>query len=154
MVRGTDNAIWNRLSPVPFERPLAESEIDRELPAKLRAEAEGVIAWTVEGSRLWHQNGLGRPMEMLETRNKWRVEMDRLSAFRKECCIENGNDEELAVQARPLYVAYRKWAEEAGERPLTEMAFGLRMGECGFRKVRDAKNIRYVGIALKDLFHG
>jgi putative DNA primase/helicase len=151
IVRGTDDAIWNRLCPVPFNRPLANFEIDRDLPRKLREEAEGIIAWTVEGSRLWRKEGLGKSPEIESARNVWRSEMDRLGAFRETCCIEGS---EHSIQARPLYSAYREWCEKAGERPITEVLFAIRMAESGFNKVRGEKNIMYVGIALKDLFHG
>jgi P4 family phage/plasmid primase-like protien len=152
LVRGTDDATWNRLTPIPFDRPLAESEIDKEMPAKLREEAEGIIAWAVAGTCLWQREGLGKPLEVEYTRSKWRVEMDRLGSFREECCVEGPK---FSVQARPLYKAYREWAEDAGERPMSEMMFGLRMVEAGRKKDRDAENrVIYVGIALKDLFHG
>jgi P4 family phage/plasmid primase-like protien len=151
VVRGTDSAIWDRFAPIPFDRPLAESEIDRQLPAKLREEAEGIIAWMLEGTLLWQREGLGQPIEVRYARHTWRAEMDRLDAFRKECCTE---DAELSVRARALYKAYREWSEEAGERPMTETAFGLRMTEDGFEKSRDTKGVCYVGIALRDLFHG
>lgn len=153
VVRGTDDAIWNRLTPVPFEHPLAESEIDRDLPAKLLEEAEGILAWTVAGVRLWLEEGLGKLPEIESTRNEWRRQMDRLGAFREECCTEAPDDPELKVQARPLYQGYRRWAEEAGEKSMTETAFGLRMVEAGFKKGHDSRNRTfYIGIALRDPF--
>jgi len=150
VVRGTDDAIWNRLTPIPFDRPLAESEIDKQLPAKLREEAPGIIAWAILGTRYWQDDGLGKPPEVEEARNKWRSAMDRIRTFRQECCVEGP---ELSVRARALYTAYKKWAEEAGERPMTETMFGLRMVEIGFGKGRDENSAIYTGIALKDLFH-
>ena len=47
VVRGTDNAIWNRLHPVPFNVVIPKSEQDRELPQKLLREAEGILAWAI-----------------------------------------------------------------------------------------------------------
>jgi putative DNA primase/helicase len=153
IVKGSDSAIWNRLTPIPFDRPLTLPEIDRNLPATLREEAEGIIAWTVEGAQLWHQEGLSKPPEIEATRNKWRGEMDRLGTFRQECCVEDPNPA-CEAQARPLYQAYRKWAEEAGEKPMSETMFGLRMTEANFKKTHDSKNRAiYCGIALKDLFN-
>jgi putative DNA primase/helicase len=52
VVRGTDGAIWNRLLPVPFTQPLTKSEVDPTLPEKLLAEAPGIIAWIVDGTRI------------------------------------------------------------------------------------------------------
>jgi P4 family phage/plasmid primase-like protien len=154
VVRGTDDAIWNRLCPIPFDRPLAASEIDRDLPRELRQEAEGIIAWDVAGTRLWLEEGLGRPPELEAARAAWRTEMDRLTTFRQERCVENQDDLTLEAQARPLYQAYKKWSEDAGEKAMTETMFGLRMVEAGFKKEPREKGSFYLGIALKDLFHG
>jgi len=152
VVRGTDNAIWNRLSPIPFDRPLAESEIDRSLPAKLHEEAQGILAWVIQGSLLWFREGLGKPPEIESTRTTWRLEMDRLGAFRESCCTRGPG---FSVQARPLYKEYRRWAEEAGERPMTETMFGLRMKEAGIEKALDARKlVMYIGIALKSSVNG
>jgi P4 family phage/plasmid primase-like protien len=152
MVRGTDDAIWNRLVPIPFDRPLSESEIDPDLPAKLRQEAEGIIAWILEGTLLWQRDGLGEIPQIESARSTWRKEMDRLAAFREARCVE---DPSLSIQARPLYIEYRKWVEEVGERPMSETMFSLRMTDAGFEKDPTVKDRRvYIGIALKDLFNG
>lgn len=146
IVSGTDDAIWNRLDPIPFDHPLDEGEIDPELPQKLRAEAEGIIAWIVRGAMQWKASGLGRPPRLMAaTKATWREEMDRLAAWRQECCDE-GPD--LQCQARPLYSSYREWDEDAGEHPMTETMFGRRMVDAGFKK-RTAGRVTYLGIALK-----
>jgi putative DNA primase/helicase len=150
IVRGVDAAIWNRLVSIPFH-PIAESQIDKQLPAKLRHEAAGIVAWAVEGARLWQSKGLGQPPEVEAARNSWRASMDRIGAFREERCVEGP---EHSVRARSLYTDYHEWAEQAGERPMSETMFGLRLTEIGFRKDRDDKGAVYIGIALKDLFHG
>jgi putative DNA primase/helicase len=60
IVRGTDNAIWNRLHPVPFGVTVPKDEQDPELPLKLLAEAEGILAWAVAGAVRWYAEGLGQ----------------------------------------------------------------------------------------------
>jgi putative DNA primase/helicase len=154
LIFGTDDSIWGRLVPIPFDQRLLPWEIDRALPAKLRAEAEGVLAWTVEGARQWFMEGLTVPPEVDKTRNAWRTEMDRIGAFRKECCVEGFEDDDPAkphkVRARQLYAAYREWSEKVGERPMTETRFGLRLSETGIVKQRKEDGIFYLGIALLD----
>jgi putative DNA primase/helicase len=154
LVYGTDDSIWNRLVPIPFEQRLSPSEIDRTLPAKLREEAEGILAWSVEGSRQWFTEGLTVPQEIESTRNAWRMEMDRIGGFRKECCVEGLEDDDpgkpYRVRARQLYTAYKEWTEKAGEHPMTETRFGLRLSEAGIIKQRNKDGIYYTGIALLD----
>jgi len=35
-IRGTDNAIWNRIKLIPFTVSIPKDQQDRELPAKVR----------------------------------------------------------------------------------------------------------------------
>jgi putative DNA primase/helicase len=148
IVAGTDDAIWNRLAPISFDQPLLPCEIDKTLPDKLRSEAEGILNWTVAGARKWFSEGLEIPEQVKKTRGGWREEMDRLGAFRKECCLEG--DVTYKVRARALYVAYRIWTEKAGEHPMTETRFGRRFAEEGVAKKRFTDGIYYQGICLRD----
>ena len=68
-IRGTDNAIWNRLHLIPFEVTIPKDEIYRGLPEKLLAEAPGVLLWAVDGAVRWHHEGLARP-EPVESAGK------------------------------------------------------------------------------------
>ncbi|MBZ5619079.1 MAG: hypothetical protein LAQ69_10200 [Acidobacteriia bacterium] len=51
-VKGADDAIWRRMRLVPFDVSMEESnpEYDKNLGEKLRAVAEGILAWTARGS--------------------------------------------------------------------------------------------------------
>jgi putative DNA primase/helicase len=148
LIRGTDDSIWNRLVIIPFDHPLGAAEIDDEMPLKLREEAEGIIHWAVQGALRWRQERLGRIATVDAARNRWRSEMDRLAAFRQACCLETSM---IQSTARPLYLAYRRWAEESGERAMSETAFGLRLSELGFEKGEDGRGrVVYHGIALLD----
>jgi len=53
-----DQATFNRLHPIPFTVTIPTGEIDKTLPRKLLAEAEGILAWAVEGAKLWRRVGL------------------------------------------------------------------------------------------------
>jgi putative DNA primase/helicase len=148
LIRGTDDSIWNRLVIIPIEHPLGAAEIDDEMPLKLREEAEGIIWWAVQGTLRWKRERLGRIATVDAARDRWRSELDRLAAFRTACCLESPV---VQSTARPLYIAYRHWAEEAGERPITETAFGLRLSESGLQKGEDNRGrVLYHGIALRE----
>jgi phage/plasmid-associated DNA primase len=51
------------------------------------------------------------------------------------------------VRARELYLAYRRFAEQGGEFPITETAFGLKLKGKGFEKVR-SNGLLWVGLEL------
>jgi len=148
VIHGTDDAIWRRLRLIPFERPLADSEIDDQLPMKLREhETEGIIAWAVQGTRAWQKERLGHIAQVDAATNEWRSEMDTLGAFRQSRCLESPM---VSIQGAPLYEEYQRWAKETGEKnPLNQTMFGLRFAEL-FEKGKDGKGrVVYHGIALK-----
>jgi len=145
LVRGTDQAIWNRLYPIPFEVTIPPEEVDRSLPDKLLAEAEGILAWAVAGAVRWRREGLGRPDDVQAANEQWRREMDQLGRFIEECCVVG---EFAQARAREVYQAYRRWAEECGEHTVGERRFAGWMAERGFTKRRTAQGNVYSGIGL------
>ena len=133
VVRGSDNAIWNRLHPVPFSITIPPDEIDPELPAKLLEEAEGILAWAVAGTLRWRREGLGKPPEVESAGALWRAESDPLREFVEDCCVVHPG---LSVKAAPLWQAYEKWAEENGERHvLSRKKFADRLQALGCEQV-------------------
>lgn len=147
IVSGTDDSIWNRLAPIAFDQTLLPCEIDKALPDKLRAEAEGILAWAVQGTRKWLSEGLEIPEQVKKARGGWRDEMDRFGAFRAECCVD---DPTKKVRARVFYTAYKEWMEKAGEHPPTETLFGRRLAEEGIPKKSFSDGTYYLGIRLHD----
>ncbi len=145
VVRGTDNAIWNRLHPIPFDVTIPKAEQDSELPAKLAAEAEGILAWAVVGAVCWYRDGLGKPTDVEQVEQVWRAQSDHIGRFTEEVSITG---ECVQVKARQLYASYKRWAEETGERPATETAFGLRIAE-QFAKRHTRTGVIYQGIGLR-----
>ncbi len=148
VVRGTDNAIWNRLYPIPFNVTIPADEIDRELPGKLLAESEGILAWAVAGAVRWYREGLGRPPEVAEANREWRDQSDHLGRFVEERCVCG---DAYSVKAGALYSDYKTWCASSGERELTAVAFGMRLEEQGIRKgPRNSAGYRYLGVAVRD----
>jgi putative DNA primase/helicase len=141
-----DQATFNRLHPIPFTVTIPPEEVDRSLPGKLLAEAEGILAWAVQGANLWSQQGLGKPPEVVAANDEWRSENDQLARFIEECCVVS---ESLAGKARPLYECYRQWAEGAGETAITETLFGRRLKDKGFAKEHRRHGTVYSGIAFR-----
>lgn len=141
-----DQATFNRLHPIPFTVTIPVEEIDKSLPRKLLAEAEGILAWAVAGALAWRRNGLGKPPEVSAANDDWKAENDQLGRFIEDCCVMNAS---LGGRARALYTAYRSWAEDAGESAVTETMFGRRLRSRGFEKVDRKYGAVYTGIALR-----
>jgi len=101
-IRGTDDAIWDRIRLVPFTRRFEGSNSDTDLPRKLREELPGVLAWMVEGCLSWQSEGLGEPERVTNATAEYRYEMDTLAAFIEECCVVH---QDIRVRFAPLHDA-------------------------------------------------
>jgi putative DNA primase/helicase len=146
VVRGTDNAIWNRLHLIPFEVTISPEDIDRDLPLKLLAEAEGILAWAVEGAVGWHAEGLARPAKIDAASKEWRRDSDQIGRFIGERCVVG---EGTRAKARPLYTEYRKWAQEGGEDvTATEKDFSAVLIRSGFKRKHVNTGEVYEGVGL------
>jgi len=143
-VRGTDYAIWRRLRLVPFTVVIPDEEKDKQLPQRLQTELPGILAWCVVGCCDWLEHGLCAPQEVQAATANYRQEQDRIGDFLAQCCI-TGND--CRVRAGGLYSAYKTWAEQAGEHPLSQTRFGKNITERDFE--RDTSNgVWYLGLEL------
>lgn len=148
VIRGTDNAIWRRIRLIPFNVTIPEAERDKELPEKLKTELPGILAWAVEGCVAWQVEGLDPPDEVRLATQGYREEMDVLAGFLAECCVVA---EYRKAAASDLYAAYVKWCEANGERIQSQRAFGMRLTERGFVRLRGTAG-RHVweGLGLVD----
>ena len=139
-----DKATFNRLHPIPFTVTIPKDQIDKELPGKLLNEAEGILAWAVEGARLWHAEGLAKPAEVEAAKDQWREDMDQLGRFIEERCVTS---DVFGASAASLYADYKQWAADGGERsPLTSTAFGTKLADRGFAKRHAERGAVYLGI--------
>jgi putative DNA primase/helicase len=131
IVRGTDNAIWNRMHLIPFDVTIPAKQKDPKLLDKLLQEAEGILAWAVAGAMRWAKEGLQKPSEVQDAVAKWRDTSDPLKDFFEECCIFD------PVKTAPVAVAwaaYRQWCASNQERQLDRNAFNARMEAQGCKR--------------------
>lgn len=146
MIRDADDkATFNRLHPIPFIVTIPKTRIDRHLPAKLHGEAEGILAWAVEGARLWHQSGLQHPPEIEAAKDQWHAEMDQLGRFIEERCVTGDG---VRASGGALYGAYKRWADGAGEHAMTANVFGVKVSD-RFTKKRSDRGAVYLGVGIR-----
>lgn len=60
-IRGTDLGIWRRIHIIPFTVTILDDKVDKNLGEKLREELPDILAWMMEGYRLWKYEGLVKP---------------------------------------------------------------------------------------------
>jgi putative DNA primase/helicase len=131
-VRGTDNGIWRRLRLIPFAVTFAEDKQDKDLPAKLAAEAPGILAWLMRGCQEWQERGMLTPARVLAATKEYREEEDVVGLFVQECCTTGG---QLSCRASDLYGRFKEWQERTGEDKVkSQKAFGTALTARGFER--------------------
>lgn len=148
-IRGTDNAIWDRIRLIPFDVKIPPSERipRRELIDKLCTELPGILKWALEGYQQWRESGLGMPVEVHSATEHYRNEMDILGIFIKDHCVINTK---ASIKKSQLYAAYKKWCDDNNENSLTQHRFSQRLTERGFESARSGHDWSHVwnGIGL------
>jgi putative DNA primase/helicase len=122
---GGSKSIWDRIKLVPFDVRIPESEQDKKLPEKLRAELPGILAWAVRGCLEWQRGGLEPPVEVELATADYREEMDPLADFFDDELFF-GPDE--WIESGNLWDTYLAWAERNGQAPSGRTPFGTGCG--------------------------
>lgn len=146
-VRGTDDGIWRRIRLIPFTVTVPAEQRDTDLPAKLAAEAEGILAWSVRGCLEWQRIGLGDPPAVLEATAEYRKDSDELGQF---FGTHLHFDPEARLLKSELTARLKTWADELGmTKPPSSRAVAERMRAAG----ASASTMR-IGGAVKDCWAG
>lgn len=145
-VRG-DRALWNRLKLIPFDVtiPKEQQRPRHEVTAMFRAEFPGILNWAIQGCLNWQRDGLGVPEEVVQATREYEAEQDTFAMFLEEKCVRVTN---ARAGSTALYKAYRAWAEEHGENPVSHKVFASVMSERGFRKEYTRTGVVYLGVGL------
>lgn len=131
VIRGTDNAIWNRVKLLPFSVTIPKGEQDPDLPAKLRQELPGILAWAVRGCLKWQSESLKEPPCVILATQEYRKEMDTLGLFLDERIMEKVGHN---LSKTAMYQQYVRWATENQlEHPINKIVLGRQLVERGFR---------------------
>jgi len=138
-IRGTDNAIWNRIRLIPFTVTIPDAEINPHLKDELQAERAGILAWAVRGCLDWQQNGLDTPSTVRAATTEYRDEMDTIGEFLDDCCVENAA---AMATVKDIHAAFLRWCETNGEKGMSKNALGRRLAEKGFSRDRDTTGAR------------
>ena len=155
---GNDHAIWRRLVLVPFARKFwnpdkgetgpHELRQDKTLPVKLKAEAEGILAWMVRGCLEWQRNGLQIPDSVRAATAEYRSEQDTLGRFVEQCCIVSNA---VRVKFSSLYAALETWCNDTGDNLPKKRFVSSWLKEADFKEHTN-NGLWYIGIALKAEF--
>jgi putative DNA primase/helicase len=144
VVRGSDDGIWRRLLLVPFEVSFRGRE-DPHLLDTLRAEAQGILSWGVQGCLEWQVGGLEPPEKVKSGTDEYRQESNLVGQFLGDWLeIAEG----ASIPSTRLYRAYQAWCLQNGVRPWSHVRFARRLTELGIKRDRNRHGSIYIGLRL------
>lgn len=150
IIKGTDNGIWRRMVIIPFRRTFAPEEQDNDLEAKLLNEAEGILAWMIEGAKNYIASGLKHSGAMKAEVAQYRSDSDLLGTFLDD---ETAADSDAEVTQPALYNDYRSWCELGGHRPVSKRALTEQLAERGIGQRKSGSTRYYTGVVLVGAAH-
>ena len=123
-----DEAVWRRLTLIPFDHTVPEGERDVALVDKLLAEeAEGILRWLIEGAVAYATGGLQIPDVVRQRTAAWRRTAGRIERFVDESCVREGS-----APLNDLHRAYRAVCMSEQLYPLGLDKFSARLKQLGF----------------------
>lgn len=133
-IRGVDAGIWRRMRLVPFLAKISKESEDVDFGIKLFNEGDAVLAWALEGCRMYLQHGLGSCTAIDEATAQYRADEDILGTFLADsCCVVDG----LRVLKTDFRNALREWMQEREYKPMTDKTLKADMLARGFSESRE-----------------
>ena len=128
-----DDAAWYRLRVIPFPNSHAGQE-DKTLKARLRSgpNLAGVLAWGVEGARMWYRlgsRGLETPKAIEDATRIQRTGLDFVQAWLDEACVTGPN---FWLSNELLYQSYGDWCRANGVSPKGQKGLAQSLQAKGF----------------------
>lgn len=149
VIQGMDYAMWRRIRLVPFVQTIApEDRMDQgDVQERLRAEADGILAWIVEGRRLYLAEGLDpAPAAVTEATDAYQREMDPLADW-LEANYEDDPTGVVPIQA--VRESYNEYCKLSGRHPLGDKRFNELMEARGFKRPKTPQTFSESGGGTK-----
>lgn len=152
IVKSNDEGIWRRLHMIPFYRNMSKDPTivkDPTFKLRVREDLEGVLAWIIEGVRMYQKDGLKRAGAVKRESEQYRHDMDLLSEWLEECCEIAPH---LEVQSSALWESWEGFAKRRGliNYVKNSVALGRKL-EQRFPSKKDGRGCRMrKGLRLRD----
>lgn len=134
-ITNVDDAMRRRMHLIPFEtKPLVK---DMDLPDKLKEEYPAILAWIVEGAKLWIDKGLQPPTLVLKATEEYLQGEDVLARWMADRCVVNAEAEANTTDA---FHDFQEWAREENEskgKTWSQRKFNSEMRSRGFEYTKD-----------------
>jgi putative DNA primase/helicase len=140
------HAIRRRVQMVPF-RAVFEQRPGAGMRERLKAEAAGaILAWIVEGARMWNTEGTAPPLVVRELTADYLSDQDLVGQWLDQRCERDAKSFELSSK---LHQDYSDWCERQGTRPKSNVAMSASLVSAGFEKRATMVGKTFYGLKLK-----
>lgn len=143
-LKGDDYAMVRRMVLIPFTQTFEGAHRDNNLPAKLKTEHGGILAWFIEGARKWASDGLAIPAAVTDASKQYMAEHNDLELWATECCAQG---RQHSAPVGELYTSFALWKERSGERAPSVKSFSQRL-ERTHTKSKTRSGAVFAGIAV------
>jgi P4 family phage/plasmid primase-like protien len=144
------SGIWRRLILIPWRTTISKAEriigMDQVTWWQNSGELPGIFMWAVIGlHRLQAQKAFTYSPVVEEEIAAYRREVNPAREFLLEHVEANpiGSEDSTFIPTRILYGAYRRWAEEQGNQPLSSPVFGKEIVRVFPRATREQKMVDF-----------
>jgi len=123
VVNAEDDAIWERILRLPFERHFTAEERDLDLKARL-ADPEyagpAILAWIVGGAKRWYAKGLSVPESVTKATAAYRESQDPIRSYLEETC---NFDSKAVTSTSYVWGNYLLWCKTYRTKPVGKLKF-------------------------------
>ncbi len=143
---GADTGMQRRIKKLPFYNVVKKTkDEDKLLPAKLAAEAAGILNWGIRGLQNYQKNGLIEPAIVRTETDNYIRGLDTIGQFLDEICMRGA---EFRESANTLYTKYVWWMRELSAQPIGDKRFKSDLGARGIESKRTNQGNVFVGIKI------
>lgn len=146
MIRGTDDAIWDRIGLMPFSYSLPIEERDPRFGELFEQELDGILAWAARGYEAYKEEGLKNPEAIRAAVEEYRWESDIIGSFLEDCTNVDIYD---SIKSSTLYEVYTRWCKGVGHMACSHTALSKKLKERGMNVVKKAEGHYFDGIQAK-----
>ena len=151
-IRNVDEAMKRRLHLIPFTVTVPPEKRDGKLTEKLLKERDGILAWAVEGCRLWQQHGLKPPKVVIDATEEYFEEEDAIGEFLDEECQRHRQAKESVAD---IFQRWQEWANRRGEYIGTSRWLMQQLFNRGLERTRLHGGVKgLAGVSLKPKDYG
>ena len=141
--------LFRRIEVVRLPK-LEEDAKDPDLKESIKGEAEGILAWAVEGLLVLKERGDFKiPKSVEEETEEFKANNDIPAAFVEEACY---TDPSLVQKSSSLYKSYRQWCESNGYTPKAHNTVGEDWKRLGFRRKKEPEGIFWHGVRVREKY--